>query len=134
VYLDRSHTVEFNTVKMPFPVSDIMANYMQGENGDEDGFIIITGGCNSPNGNERVSIDGVNDLFACWSTSNKTLQFDPFSNVFEELAEAPHERQRHAAVVQNTNNGKELFVLGGRDSNDNLVTAIDVSSVHSCVS
>lgn len=114
-------TVEFNSVKMPFNVSDIMANYLEGENGDEDGFIVITGGCNSPKGNERVNFDG-EDLFSCLSTSNKTLKFDPFANTFEELAEAPHERQRHAAVVMDG----ELYVLGGRDSNDDLVAAIDV--------
>jgi hypothetical protein len=29
---------------MPFNVLDAMANYMPGENGAEDGFVIITGG------------------------------------------------------------------------------------------
>ena len=44
---------------MPFPISDIMANYMAGgENGndDEQGFIIITGGCDSLKGNERIQV------------------------------------------------------------------------------
>ena len=74
---------------MPFPLSDIMTNYMQGDNGDEDGFIIITGGCNSVNGNKRVNYGG-DKLFACSSTSTKTLKFDPFANTFTEMANAPH--------------------------------------------
>mmetsp|Transcript_12275 Transcript_12275/g.22773 ORF Transcript_12275/g.22773 Transcript_12275/m.22773 type:complete len:439 (-) Transcript_12275:137-1453(-) len=114
---------EWNSVKMPFKLSDMMANYWQGDNGDEDGFVIITGGCNSLKGNERLSGigEGGADLFACLSTSNATLKFDPFANTFQEMAQAPHERQRHAAALMNG----QVFVLGGRDSNDNLVTAID---------
>lgn len=120
-YFFLRHTVEWNSVKMPFPVSDVMANYMQGDNGDEDGFIIITGGCDSIKGNERANF-GEDDLFACFSTSNVTLKFDPFANTFETMATMPHERQRHAAAVMNG----ELYVFGGRDSNDDLVAAIDV--------
>lgn len=113
--------VDFSPVKMPFKVSDIMANYVPGENGDEDGYILITGGCNSVKGNERITANGT-DLFACFSTSNRTLKFDPFTETFEELAQAPHERQRHAAVFSNG----ELYLLGGRDSDDALVASIDV--------
>ena len=75
-----SHTVQWNSVKLPFPVSDVMANYMDyGE--DEDGFVIITGGCDSVKGNERIP-DGLvdeetgevlSDLFACTSTSDCML-------------------------------------------------------------
>lgn len=104
---------------MPFQVSDITANYMQGDNGDEDGFIIITGGCDAANGNERLAPN----LFACTSTSTKTLLFDPFSGTFQSMADAPRPRQRHAAAVSNG----ELYVFGGRDSDDNLVPEIDVS-------
>ena len=114
---------KWNSVTMPFNVSDIMANYMQGDNGNEDGFIIITGGCDSVKGNERISAENSTDLFGCLSTSNKTLKFDPFANEFTELAEAPHPRQRHAAAVVNG----ELYVFGGRDADDQLVPDIDVS-------
>ena len=71
--------VDFSPVKMPFKVSDIMANYVRGENGDEDGYILITGGCNSVKGNERITTENGTDLFACFSTSNRTLKFDPFT-------------------------------------------------------
>lgn len=102
----------------------MMANYMQGENGDEDGFIILTGGCNSTRGNERISVDS-QDLFACLDTYDATLKFDPFANEFTELAPMPRPRQRHAAAVVNG----ELYVFGGRDSNDELVPQIDVSYI-----
>jgi hypothetical protein len=52
-----------------------------------------------------------------------TLKFDPFANTFEVMAEMPHVRQRHTAAVMNG----EVYVFGGRDSDDSLVAAIDVS-------
>jgi hypothetical protein len=124
--------VQWNTVKMPFPVSDIMANYMSGPSGDDDdddeddGFVIITGGCDSVKGNERLTIDIDNnetlDLFECMSVTNVTLKFDPVANTFTTMSPAPHARLRHAAAVVQG----ELYLLGGRDSLGNMVTAIDV--------
>jgi hypothetical protein len=108
---------------MPFPVSDVTATYMPGDQGDDNGFVIITGGCDSPKGNERADFDP--NLFICTSTSTATLHFDPFTGTFATLAPAPHERQRHTAVVFDN----ELYVLGGRDTEDNLVTAVDVSMI-----
>lgn len=110
-----------------------MANYMPGPgNDDETGFILLTGGCDSPKGNERLVSDDPNeqDLFICTSTSNQTLRFDPVANTFTTVATMPHARQRHAATVV----GRYLVVLGGRDTNDDLVTAIDVRvSYRHCV-
>mmetsp|Transcript_20466 Transcript_20466/g.38288 ORF Transcript_20466/g.38288 Transcript_20466/m.38288 type:complete len:419 (+) Transcript_20466:171-1427(+) len=114
-----SHLIEdlqfsWHDSKLPFPISDVTANTFDGDKA----VIILTGGCDSANGNERVNFGG-DDLFACLSTSNRTLQFD--GNSFTELAPMPHARQRHAAAVVNG----ELYLIGGRDSNDELVTAID---------
>lgn len=111
---------QWSKTKLPFPLSDIMASYVPGPNGDENGFVIITGGCNSPKGNERANF-GEDDLFACFSTSRATLRFDPFDETFETMAEAPHERQRHGAAVI----GGKVYIVGGRDSNDELVASID---------
>mmetsp|Transcript_33437 Transcript_33437/g.49849 ORF Transcript_33437/g.49849 Transcript_33437/m.49849 type:complete len:440 (-) Transcript_33437:114-1433(-) len=116
--------VEFSwsEATLPFPVSDVMANFIPDPQDEENGgFIIITGGCDSIKGNERANF-GDGDLFACFSTSTKTLKFDPFTEQVKVMADMPNERQRHAAGVVN---GK-LVVIGGRDSNDELVSALDV--------
>lgn len=108
-------------------LSDMMANYVPGPGGDDEtGYILLTGGCDAPKGNERLPSDNEEeqDLFACLSTSDITLRFDPWANRFTEMAPMPHARQRHAAVV--VGGGRHLVVLGGRDANDDLVTAIDV--------
>lgn len=94
---------------------------MQGDNGDEDGFIIITGGCDSLNGNEKLAVNA--DFAACMSTSKATFKFDPFENSFERMEDSKYERQRHTAVVMDG----ELYVFGGRDTDDNLVAEIEVS-------
>jgi len=122
VYTTDAHlkdNIDFswNDVSLPFPLSDTTSNYMEGENGDEDGFVIIVGGCDSEKGNERLEPT----LFACLSTSNATLKFDPFKNTFTKLTPMPHARQRHTAAVINN----KLYVIGGRDSNDALVPQID---------
>mmetsp|Transcript_2256 Transcript_2256/g.3248 ORF Transcript_2256/g.3248 Transcript_2256/m.3248 type:complete len:433 (+) Transcript_2256:195-1493(+) len=113
--------IEFswNPTKLPIKLSDSMANYMQGDNGDEDGFIIITGGCDSHNGNEKLAVDS--DFASCMSTSKATFKFDPFENTFERMEDSNYERQRHTAVVMDG----ELYVFGGRDTDDNLVAEIE---------
>jgi hypothetical protein len=107
---------------MPFPVSDVVANYMEGPNGDEDGFVIITGGCDTVEGNVRANFGG-DDLFTCLRSGSRTLKFDPFTETFEAMSDMLHERQRHAGAVIDG----EVYLVGGRDSNDELVAAIDVS-------
>ena len=107
---------------MPNAISDVMANYMPGPTGEDDGFIVITGGCDTPKGNERANF-GEGDLFTCLVSGNKARKFDPFTESFTTLADMPHERQRHGGAVIDG----ELYVVGGRDSNDELVAAIDVS-------
>jgi len=111
-------TWSWNDVKMPYPVSDAISTYVKGPNGDEDGFIIITGGCDHKDGNKRG--DGGN--FYCLSVTTRTLKFDPFGNKFTELPGAPRPRYRHAAVLV----GKKVYVIGGRDVDDNIVEHIDV--------
>lgn len=114
--------IEFswNSEKLPIKLSDAMANYMQGDNGDEDGFIIITGGCDSPDGNKKLPPP--DDMYTgCSSTSKATFKFDPFTDTFETMKEANYERQRHTAVVMNG----ELYVFGGRNSTDSLVPEIE---------
>lgn len=123
--LEDSMEFEWNSVHMPYPVSDTTSNYMEGENGDgTDGFIIITGGCDDPLGNQRNKTEALKeinlDFFYCTSVTGKTLKFDPFENTFTAMENAPEQRYRHAAAVYNG----ELYVIGGRDAMDNLVKEI----------
>lgn len=110
----------WNTVNMPYKVSDIVGTFVQGANGDEDGFIILTGGCDHENGN--VKGEGDDKYFYCNSVTKKALKFDPFGNYFTELKSAPRERYRHAAVAI----GQKVFLIGGRDVKDALVAEIDI--------
>lgn len=91
--------------------------------------IILTGGCDSPDGNVFVDVDGVNDFFSCFSLSQKAYAFDPirhssfqeWNGEFETLADMPQKRARHASVVVNGN----VCVFGGRDEMDGLIAEVD---------
>jgi hypothetical protein len=50
-------------------------------------------------------------------------QFQAWTGKFESLSDMPRIRARHASVT--LQNGKMLCVLGGRDTADQLITAID---------
>lgn len=104
--------------------------------------IVITGGCDSPLGNEYKESPEWGGYFECSSIVNKTYAFDPkkvattsmtsssvpnkavWDGDFEELADMPRARARHAsAVVDN-----KMCLFGGRDAMDGIVAEVDVSS------
>lgn len=120
--VDTFTWVESST-SLPKPVSDITATYMKGKDGsDTSGFIVIFGGCDSALGNQRNKSKSLLEFF-CTSVTNSTYMYNPYQNTVTQMADAPHPRYRHVAVVAATND--EIFMLGGRDLADNLVTAID---------
>jgi hypothetical protein len=93
--------------------------------------IVLTGGCDSPSGNEYKESPEWGGYFECSSIVNKTYAFTPTLNgdnvwdgEFEELADMPRARARHANVVV----GGKLCVFGGRDAIDMIVAEVDVSS------
>jgi hypothetical protein len=100
------------TAKIPVAVSDMIATPL----GDK---IIITGGCSE--GNYRDVITG--DFF-CEGITNAVSAFIPASGTFKTLAPMPRERYRHGAAVVNN----KLYVIGGRDLADNLISSVDVRS------
>jgi len=117
--LSDSLTYEWNDVSLPFPLSDMMANTMVV---DDKELIVITGGCDDPNGNQRNETEAL-DLFFCLSVTAKTLTFDPVENKFTRVKDSPMGRYRHAATEHNG----ELYLIGGRDEQDNLIREIVVS-------
>ena len=94
--------------------------------------IVLTGGCDSPLGNEYKESPEWGGYFECSSVVNATWAFDPlyedegWSGEFEALADMPRARYRHANAVVN---GK-LCVFGGRDAFDGPVAEVDVSNLH----
>ena len=93
--------------------------------------IVITGGCDSPNGNEYKVSEEWGGYFECSQIVTKVYAFDPtkgedgmWRGEFEELADMPRARARHSSVVVN---GK-MCLFGGRDATDAIVAEVDVSS------
>ena len=96
---------------MPFAVSDQSATTL----GDA---IYLVGGCIQ----DQESHPTEAGWYVCPRIGNATLRFDVLDGTYTRLADAPRERYRHAAVGL----GEKVYVLGGRDVNDTLVTAVDV--------
>ena len=63
--------------------------------------------------------------FICGSLSNSLYSFDIASESFEEVGTLPKPRYRHSAVyIEDT---EQLWLIGGRDIEDNLIPDVDVS-------
>ena len=101
--------------RLPQPLSDFTA--VQDE---ATGLVYIAGGCNSPKGNEYFADF---DFYGCVSISNKIYVFDETASNFTTLPDMPRQRYRHAAAVVNS----QLWLVGGRDVTDTLVSEVDVS-------
>ena len=107
--------------------------------------IVLTGGCDSPLGNEYKESPEWGGYFECSSIVNKTYAFDPkvvastslsgenndvvpkegvWDGEFEVLANMPRGRARHSSVVV----GGVMCLFGGRDAMDGIVAEVDVSS------
>jgi len=78
--------------------------------------IIVAGGC------DRDQDCSGPDYCICTSVTDKVEAFYPEMNTWETLARMPVPRYRHAAV----NVDQKMFVFGGRDVTDNIVTQVDV--------
>jgi hypothetical protein len=73
-------------------------------------------------GNEFVANDD-GGSFVCFSISKSLYTFDPEDEEFEQLVDLPRPRYRHSsAIVKN-----KVWLVGGRDINDNLIPEVDVS-------
>lgn len=113
-------------VSIPTPLSDMSVAVLPGDGGKR---VVLTGGCDSPDGNQFMEYDG-EEFFACTSISSKAYAFAPkvpnttfqaWTGEFEELPDMPRERCRHASVVVDG----ELCLFGGRDAVDEMVSEVD---------
>ncbi|KAL7427631.1 hypothetical protein ACHAXH_000653 [Discostella pseudostelligera] len=114
-------------VEMPTPLSDMSVDILS-VNGNDKESIILTGGCDSADGNVYFEADW-GEGFACSSVTSKVYAFDPIHNsttstwtgTFTSLADMPRPRNRHASTVVNG----LLCVFGGRDVSDALIAEVD---------
>lgn len=115
-----------DTADLPSSLSDADESILQF--GDTK-RIVLTGGCDSPLGNEYKESPEWGGYFECSSIVGKTYAFDPkkegdiWGGTFEVLADMPRARARHASVVV----GDKMCLFGGRDASDGIVAEIDVS-------
>lgn len=85
--------------------------------------VYISGGCDSVNGNQFNQLFG----FVCDSISAGQYVFDLVTNEFSEETAMPVPRYRHAAALVNN----QVWLVGGRDVEDNLVETVDVYDIAS---
>ena len=108
-----------DNVHIPTALSDNTATYLPSTD-----TILLAGGCNAENGNTFIDAEGEElDFFYCGSISDKLYGFRPEDGSFVTLADLPRQRYRHAAVLA----GGKLWLLGGRNVQDEVVAEIDVS-------
>ena len=109
------------TVSMPESLSDMTATtFTDIDYGDSDGYnhrIYIVGGCNS----DQVCSDGTSLTYCyCSSVVNKCYYYKVQNKSWKVCATMPVPRYRHVAAKFR----QYLYVAGGRDVSDNIVTSI----------
>lgn len=80
-------------------------------------MIVVTGGCIA----SQICPEGYEYCF-CPEITNITEAYLPISDTWIRLADMPTPRYRHALVVMN----REIYAIGGRDINDNIIKTIDI--------
>lgn len=113
-----------DVTQMPLKLSDMTAtlitNSMLGiHNLNEEPKVYIIGGCS------KDQLCPINEYCYCPEVSNSCNIFYIKTQTWKNCSLAPRGRCRHSATVLN---GK-IYLLGGRDVNDNLITEIDVYDI-----
>ena len=119
---------KLSKVVLPKPMSDFSTVYDTSNN-----FIYITGGCDSPKGNEYNEEFG---NFVCKNISNnhyKILTYDLSNSTkassgdvtFTPLADMPTARYRHTAVLLQSY--QQILIIGGRNViDDSIIPTVDI--------
>jgi len=103
--------------QMPFGRSDMSATVFDGDLfNDGIARIYLVGGCAAD------QICGGDGWCFCPEITNKCEFYKPDTDTWTDCADAPRERYRFAAAVVD---GK-LYLAGGRDVEDGLITAVDM--------
>lgn len=112
------NTWEYLNSTLPKGISDMTATYS-----DSNSNIYIFGGCDS--GNSRADFDP--NMFICTNVSDEGYIFDPSDNSFTSTKTMPRTRYRHSSAILD---GK-IYLVGGRDVMDNILTDVDVYDIAS---
>ena len=89
------------------------------------GFIFVTS--DAPDGNAYVMFNETDGGFICGSLSDSLYSFDLDTETFTELDTMPKARYRHSAVYVAAGSGEhQLWLIGGRDIDDNVIPDVDV--------
>lgn len=113
---------------IPTPLSDMSIAVLLGrEERQQPPCIVLTGGCDSPNGNEIIGAASG----SCYNITAKAYIFTPthdtssdtWTGTFNPLPDMPRARYRHGSAT--LMDGELLCVLGGRDAMDGLIAEID---------
>lgn len=112
-----------SSLALPKAVSDLTTVLTRDASGNYQVYIL--GGCDAENGNVFNKGFGV---FVCSSVSDSLFRFDVASQTFTTLATMPSPRYRHAAVAMGNSH---IWVMGGRDVDDNLIGTVDVYDIES---
>mmetsp|Transcript_15276 Transcript_15276/g.22548 ORF Transcript_15276/g.22548 Transcript_15276/m.22548 type:complete len:407 (-) Transcript_15276:120-1340(-) len=115
---DHAHSgkisIAFPSTVLSSPRSDMTATTVSSSH------IIIAGGCDNEEGN--IQGDG---YFYCPSITNTVEKYILATGTISTVTSAPRARYRHAAVLIDS----YIWLIGGRDVEDNIITAVDVFDV-----
>lgn len=126
---------KYSPGKMPISLSDFSATQAlaSDDEGDLHVLIYLIGGCADQTRSQQFELkqgdSNLNfrpgEIFpSCWDVSSTTLTYDPLLQLFSKRKDSLRKRYRHGAVVINGN----IWVIGGRNSADDLVKEVDVSA------
>ena len=79
--------------------------------------IYLVGGC----ANDQEWVAGAG-MYLCAGLTKATEKYLPTTDAYDTLPEAPRSRYRHTAAAV----GSRIFIFGGRDIADNIITEVDV--------
>jgi hypothetical protein len=109
--------IEWSSYGVNLP--DKLSNFAVARNPD-NGLIYFAGGCNSANG---AKYDSKKGAYQCSSVTSMLREFNPNTNSFRFIANMPRARYRHGMAFASN----KLWVIGGRDLDDKVIRAVDVS-------
>mmetsp|Transcript_32574 Transcript_32574/g.47519 ORF Transcript_32574/g.47519 Transcript_32574/m.47519 type:complete len:484 (+) Transcript_32574:188-1639(+) len=111
---------EASDLPLPFPVSDLTTTFTiyNDDEGDVHNGIYLLGGCLAPYADDP-SAPGE---YTCHMASNRNFVFDHLYRLYQKRHDMPRARYRHTSNAV----GGRIWIVGGRDSEDNVIQEVDI--------